>query len=210
MNEILGLRERKKRETRRALRTTATRMFAERGFDAVTVAEVAAEVGVSAKTVFNYYATKEDLVLSGRDELDSNLAAAYRAGAAGEALLEVMRHHAVALTRRLFEVPVAERAALRQVFASAPSVHARWLAHRRDQEGELTEALLGGLGGDDADHRDTAAFLARVISAAVDVAYTDLTAWPGDAPRGLDAALAAVHQAFDLLEGGVQMKVPAG
>src|SRR5580698_8684830 len=58
-----GLRERKKRLMRRQLSDAATRMFTERGFDAVRVAEVAAACGVSEKTVFNYFPTKESLVL---------------------------------------------------------------------------------------------------------------------------------------------------
>src|SRR5208283_4204051 len=58
-----GLRERKKRLMRQRLSDTATEMFMERGFDGVRVAEVAAACGVSEKTVFNYFPTKESLVL---------------------------------------------------------------------------------------------------------------------------------------------------
>ena len=58
-----GLRERKKRLMRRQLSDTATEMFMERGFDAVRVSEVAEACGVSEKTVFNYFPTKESLVL---------------------------------------------------------------------------------------------------------------------------------------------------
>ena len=60
---MTGLRERKKLAMRQQLSDTAARMFLERGFDAVRVAEVAAECGVSEKTVFNYFPTKEALVL---------------------------------------------------------------------------------------------------------------------------------------------------
>jgi len=58
-----GLRERKKRLMRQKLSGTATTMFLERGFDAVRVTEVAEACGVSEKTVFNYFPTKESLVL---------------------------------------------------------------------------------------------------------------------------------------------------
>ncbi|MEU4253776.1 TetR family transcriptional regulator [Amycolatopsis sp. NPDC026612] len=58
-----GLRERKKRAMRRQLSDTAARMFVEHGFDAVRVADVAAACGVSEKTVFNYFPSKEALVL---------------------------------------------------------------------------------------------------------------------------------------------------
>ena len=58
-----GLRERKKRLLRRQLSDTATEMFMERGFDSVRVSEIAEACGVSEKTVFNYFPTKESLVL---------------------------------------------------------------------------------------------------------------------------------------------------
>src|SRR5690349_16879970 len=58
-----GLREHKKRQTRRQLTDTATEMFLARGFDAVRVTEIAAACGVSEKTVFNYFPTKEALIL---------------------------------------------------------------------------------------------------------------------------------------------------
>ncbi|MFF4507495.1 TetR/AcrR family transcriptional regulator [Streptomyces sp. NPDC001401] len=58
-----GLRERKKRLLRRQLSDTATEMFMERGFDAVRVSEIAEACGVSEKTVFNHFPTKESLVL---------------------------------------------------------------------------------------------------------------------------------------------------
>ncbi len=66
-----GLRARKKRLMRQQLSDTATRMFVERGFDAVRVAEVAEACGVSEKTVFNYFPTKESLVL---DRLEVTMA----------------------------------------------------------------------------------------------------------------------------------------
>lgn len=57
----LGLRERKKLQTRRLIADTAFRLFAERGFDGVTVAQVARSADVSEATVFNYFGTKETL-----------------------------------------------------------------------------------------------------------------------------------------------------
>src|SRR6201995_888605 len=69
--EAEGLRERKKRLMRQQLSDTATRMFMERGFDAVRVTEIAEACGVSEKTVFNYFPVKEALIM---DRLESALA----------------------------------------------------------------------------------------------------------------------------------------
>jgi AcrR family transcriptional regulator len=73
-----GLRERKKRQTREAIAAAAMELFQERGFDAVTVADVAQHADVSEKTVFNYFPTKEELVFQGgaarREELIESVA----------------------------------------------------------------------------------------------------------------------------------------
>ncbi|MET8133084.1 TetR family transcriptional regulator [Streptomyces sp. NPDC005251] len=90
--EAEGLRERKKRLTRQRLSDTATEMFMEHGFDAVRVAEIAEVCGVSEKTVFNYFPTKESLVL----DLGETTMAALRvaladpARSAVEAVLQIL------------------------------------------------------------------------------------------------------------------------
>ena len=68
-----GLRERKKRRMRQQLSDTATEMFMQRGFDGVRVAEIAEACGVSEKTVFNYFPTKESLLLDRWDSTENSL-----------------------------------------------------------------------------------------------------------------------------------------
>ncbi|MBS1877996.1 MAG: TetR family transcriptional regulator [Actinobacteria bacterium] len=82
-----GLRERKKAETRRLIAETARRLFGERGFEDVRVAEVAAAASVSEATVFNYFPSKEDLFYSGFEAFEAMLLAAIRERAAGESAL---------------------------------------------------------------------------------------------------------------------------
>ena len=95
-----GLRARKKRLMRQQLSDTATRMFLDRGFDAVRVAEVAEACGVSEKTVFYYFPTKESLVL---DRLEATVAS-LRAGLAEpavppvEAALRILDHELSSMT----------------------------------------------------------------------------------------------------------------
>jgi AcrR family transcriptional regulator len=102
-----GLRERKKRLMRRQLSDTAAELFMARGFDAVRVADVAAACGVSEKTVFNYFPTKEALVL---DRLEATVTA-LRTGLADASV-----------------PPVA--AALRLLDAELTAVTAELAAHR--------------------------------------------------------------------------------
>jgi AcrR family transcriptional regulator len=86
-----GLRARKKRAAREAIAVTARRLFAERGFDAVTVAEVAAAADVSEKTVFNHFATKEDLAFAGREEGIARLVADISERPVDASILDVFR-----------------------------------------------------------------------------------------------------------------------
>ena len=64
-----GLRERKKRETRERLGDVAARLFAEHGYDEVSIADIAVAAGVSEPTVYNYFPTKPDLVFDRADEV---------------------------------------------------------------------------------------------------------------------------------------------
>jgi AcrR family transcriptional regulator len=91
MNSQLGLRERKKQQSRQLIADTARRLFAERGFEAVTVAEVAREADVAEKTVFNYFPTKEDLFYSRLEAFEDELFEAIREREPGETVLAAFR-----------------------------------------------------------------------------------------------------------------------
>jgi AcrR family transcriptional regulator len=82
-----GLRERKKQATRRLIGDTARRLFVERGFERVSVAEVARAADVSEKTVFNYFPRKEDLIFWRFESFEEELLAAVRGREVGESVL---------------------------------------------------------------------------------------------------------------------------
>jgi AcrR family transcriptional regulator len=86
-----GLRERKKQQTRLLIADAARRLFAERGFDRVTVAEIARAADVSEKTVFNYFPAKEDLFYSRLEAFEEDLLAAIRERRAGTSVLAAFR-----------------------------------------------------------------------------------------------------------------------
>jgi len=86
----MGLRESKKLQTRQAIAATGMRLFVKRGFDHVTVGEIASEAGVSEKTVFNYFCTKEDIFFDEVPERLEALRDAVRTRRPDQSLLETM------------------------------------------------------------------------------------------------------------------------
>jgi AcrR family transcriptional regulator len=99
VQQQLGLRERKKQRTRESIAATARRLFIERGFEAVTVGEVAREADVSRKTVFNYFPTKEDLFFSGLERFEERLLDAIREREPGESILHAFGRFVTDLPR---------------------------------------------------------------------------------------------------------------
>ena len=96
MSEQLGLRERKKLQMQQTLWRTAMRMVVERGFDQVSVAEIALAAEVSKMTVFNYYPTKEDLVMSPIEDHLGESARAIRDREPGESATAALHRHFIA------------------------------------------------------------------------------------------------------------------
>ena len=123
-----GLRERKKQRTRQLIGDTARRLFVERGFDAVTVAEVARAADVAEKTVFNYFPTKEDLVYWRMESFEEELLAAVRERKPGEPALAAFARF-VRQPRGLLAAPdsdaVEELAALTRMISESPALLAR-------------------------------------------------------------------------------------
>jgi AcrR family transcriptional regulator len=86
-----GLRERKRRETRELIAGTAMRLFMQRGFDAVSVTEIAAAAGVAEKTVYNYFPVKAEMFFDEAGNVLAELLAAVRYRAAGQSAVDAVR-----------------------------------------------------------------------------------------------------------------------
>jgi AcrR family transcriptional regulator len=127
----MGLRERKKQQTRQLIADTAWRLFADRGFEQVTVAEVARQAQVAVATVFNYFPTKEDLFYDRLEAFEAQLVEAVRARAAGEPVLVAFRRHLLESGGLLVQVEAGDAQALERlrtlhrVIAASPALQAR-------------------------------------------------------------------------------------
>lgn len=123
-----GLRERKKQQTRQLLTDTARRLFAERGFENVSVSEIARVADVSEATVFNYFPTKEDLVYSGLERFESDLLGAVRDRPAGETVIDAFGRF-ILEPRGLFQArderAARELLAVGRMIAASPVLLAR-------------------------------------------------------------------------------------
>ena len=122
----MGLRARKKQRTRQAIAEAAFRLFEQRGFEQVTVAEVARAADVSEGTVFNYFPTKEDLFYPQMEEFEAMLVQAVRDRPAGE---PVSTAFARALLERTGRLGTDERAELiartSRTIEASPSLQSR-------------------------------------------------------------------------------------
>jgi AcrR family transcriptional regulator len=175
-----GLRERQKQQTRQLIFETASRLFAERGFDAVTVAEVARAADVSEMTVFNHFPTKEDLCFAGMEFFEERLLDAVRGRAAGVSALEAFRRLIVDGSSRLAAEENAEMIA-------------------------KAAALIGGSLTLQVRERE---IVARYTQRLAELLAAETGARPDDVePWGVASALMGAHRA---LVGYVRSSVLAG
>jgi AcrR family transcriptional regulator len=133
-----GLRERKKQRTRELIADTALELFLARGFDAVTIADIAQQADVDAKTIYNYFPSKPDLFYQRLEELKDSLLAAVRDRAAGESVLTAFSHFLLARQGFLGdERATARLRAVSEMIVGSPTL----LAHEEQIYASFTAAL---------------------------------------------------------------------
>lgn len=131
----LGLRDRKKALTRQYISDVGTQLFLERGFDAVTVADIAAAAEVSVKTVFNYFGAKEDVLFDREAEIVGSVdaLAATRDGSVGLVPMLIadvaVRYPAAAGFEwsAMTAASLPERRRFAELVAGTPALRGRWL-----------------------------------------------------------------------------------
>jgi AcrR family transcriptional regulator len=138
-----GRREQKREETRQRLTREARRLFAEQGFDRTTVDEIAAATGVSRRTFFHYFASKEDVVLSRHADFERVLLDAIRTAPPSEPLLAVAEHAVVAA---LGQFDAEEARLIERLKRDTPALRERDQGKYERLEGAIAEALAARAG----------------------------------------------------------------
>jgi len=199
----VGLRETKKLATRQHIADVAMGLFAARGFDHVTVAEIATEAGVSDKTVFNYFPTKEDLFFDDVPDRLRALTEAIERRGDEETMLEALRRLQLRDVERLTSPGFAHFA---RVIESSPALQAKEV----DVMAGFAQVLAEALQREGVRERD-----ARIASAMVMAVHRQyFRAARREALAGRHGAAAArrlradVIRAFELLEHGLAAVLP--
>ncbi|MFJ9605488.1 TetR/AcrR family transcriptional regulator [Kitasatospora sp. NPDC101176] len=202
----MGLRELKKQQTRELLSDTAMVLFAEHGFDRVTVVEVARAAGVSPNTVFNYFPTKEDLFFDRQDEVVAHLAGVVRRRPPGSSAVDAVRADLLAAVEAGEPTVGLDpgMTAFWRIVADSPALRARLLELGERSEAALAEVLAEESTAAPADP------LPRIVAGAVAGAHGAVL---GEIRRAVVAgepveavrtrAREAVERAFGLLAAGL-------
>ena len=195
---LVGLRERKKTQTREAIVNAALDLFERNGYDATTVEEIAEAADVSPRTFFRYFDTKLDTVMTHKDAgQDTDFGDLLRARPPDEGPVEATRHvMQESMVEMLTENPTHVRQT--RIMLATPSLRASAREHFNEHEDELAEAFAQRLGVDESDLRP------HVIAAAVGTTlWTAVNRWvatdgaTGDLIEMIDAGLAMLADGLD-------------
>jgi AcrR family transcriptional regulator len=164
-----SLQDRKRQLVRDAISHAAWALFAAEGYEATTVDEIAARAGVSRRTFFRYFSSKEDVAVGTSDSFAEEFLAAFRARPAREAPLEALRHALREMVLDRTAEPAEMRAIIR-LLRESPTVRRAMLARNARMEERLAKLLAERLRAD-ARRDPTPALVAFVARALMDTAF---------------------------------------
>lgn len=133
-----GLREKKRRETLKRITAAGMRLFIRQGYDHTTIDEIAAEAGISRRTFFYYFKSKDDILLSMQRSNSETLAAAVRNAPRGKKPLDTIRDAVIEVCQ---SIPNKEMIAIHRLMRSSEAVQARKHATYVENENAMVAAL---------------------------------------------------------------------
>ncbi|MGW7409227.1 TetR/AcrR family transcriptional regulator [Streptomyces sp. NPDC054833] len=195
----LGLRERKKIKTREAIRTATYELIEEQGYDATTIDQIAERAEVSPSTVFRYFPTKEDIVLT--DEYDPIILEELRARPAEEPWTESVRY----VMRRAVRLGVEEDARVTRLrtrlMVEVPAVRSRMM-ESMSVTGRMLCRAIGERTGRDPESLEVRVYAMSLVGGLMETSLY----WAANDHRDDFAAL--VDRTLDVLEHGLPRENP--
>ena len=192
----LGLRERKKLQTRDTIARVALELFAERGYDETTLAEIAEAADVSPRTIFSYFDSKEEILFCEAPPELSRLKEKLEQRPEGSTTIDTLRDLLSSMA------PPDELAKLRkQIIVSSPELKLKMRARVAELEPILVESFAKDLDTDPDDIR--ALLIAASATAAFTAVHDRLDAEGAGAEVTHERALAIVDEVFEFLRGGL-------
>ena len=197
-SQKLGLRERKKQQTREKIAQVALRLFAERGYDHTTLAEIAEAADVAPRTIFAYFESKEDILLCGERSFLDDLKRRLDERPAGTTTVDALREF-------LSEIPPQEEDDLlrKKVMSENPELQMKAHAGHTRLEPMLAESIAKDLGAKPDDLQPMLA-AASVTAAFISVRDRIFAAEAGGEPMTHEQAMATLDQVLDFLRGGLE------
>ena len=211
----MGLREVKKEQTRQLIADSAWRLFADRGFDQVSVAEIAREAQVSEATVFNYFRTKEDLFYWRLEAFGTRLADAIAARPPGEPALAAFGRYLLAEGGLLAQVEAGDPDALARLrsvsrmISDSPVLLAREQQALTRNAASLATLLAAETGAAPTDLRPQVAASALIGAQQVLIGHVRSRILADDEPSRIAAGVRVLTaQALALLADGLHDYAP--
>src|SRR6185437_1110907 len=194
----LGLRERKKQQTRETIASAALRLFAERGYDETTLADIANAANVAPRTIFAYFESKEDILLCEENGFLSQLKRRLDERPAGTTTVDAIREFLSSL-----EHPDEEAKLRKQVIAANPDLQVKMRGRHAQLEPMLAESIAKDLAAEPGDIRPLliAASMAAAFTSVSDRIFAAEAAGEPLAPK---EATAILDQVLEFLRGGLE------
>lgn len=196
----LGLRERKKQQTRDTIARVALELFAERGYDETTLAAIAEAANVSPRTIFAYYESKEDILLRDEGVFIDRLKQMLEERAPGTTTIDSIRGFFASIDPE----PPDEQARLRKkIVSGTPALQMRMNAEHARLEPMLVESIARDLGAGPGDMRPLL-IAASMTAAFMSVRDRLFEAEAGGEPMSHEQAFEILDQVLEFTRAGVE------
>ena len=194
----LGLRERKKQQTRDTIARVALRLFAERGYDETMLAEIAQAAEVAPRTIFAYFESKEDILFCDEGGIFNELKRRLDERPAGTTTVDALREFMASM-----KTPDEDGKLRKKVIMANPALQMKMRAHHAQLEPMLAESIARDL--DTAPDDIRALLVAASMTAAFEsVSDRFFEAGSGGEPITHEQSMAILDEVLEFLRGGLE------